>query len=124
MPRSRRSFAVTALLFLLAALFVPKPCALAAAHSEPAARTGFAAAVVVAEPPGPSASVPGKCTPDQAPARPGPDVAVAHPHADPLPGPGVEPLPYTAPPLPPAGGPRAPPLPVAGCAELLPVLRI
>ncbi|MEV0277258.1 hypothetical protein AB0I22_12845 [Streptomyces sp. NPDC050610] len=122
MPRSRRHFAVTALLLLLAALFVPKPCALAAAaHSESAARTAFA---VVAEQSAPSASVPGKCAPDHAPAQPGPDAAVAHPHSDPLPGPGVEPLPYTAPPLPRAGGPRAPPLPVAGCAELLPVLRI
>ncbi len=121
MPRSRRPLAVTALLLLLAALFVPKPCALAAAHREPAAGTAFAA---IAEKPTPSASNPGKCAPDQAPAHPGPDAAVAHPHSDPLPAPGAEPLPYTAPPLPHAGGPRAPPLPVAGCAELLPVLRI
>ncbi len=148
MPRSRRPLAVTALLLLLAALFAPKPCALAGGLPESAARTALAAAArptppAAAEPgssapetstpgrpamapalPDSSVSVPTQCAPDRVPVRQGPDVVVGHPHADPLPGPGGAAVPYVAAALPEVAGARAPPLPVAGCAELLPVLRI
>ncbi|RLV08906.1 hypothetical protein CTZ27_09235 [Streptomyces griseocarneus] len=66
----------------------------------------------------------GTCKPQEAPLS-GTQAVVAHPQTDPLTGPGGTTrgtLPSGH--LPRPGVPRAPPVPMAGCAELLPVLRI
>ncbi|QLE72182.1 hypothetical protein FGW37_11765 [Streptomyces rectiverticillatus] len=52
------------------------------------------------------------------------ETAVASGHADPVTAPGTARAPLPQATAPRATAPRAPPAPAAGCAELLPVLRI
>ncbi|GAA0458217.1 hypothetical protein ABZ951_28155 [Streptomyces sp. NPDC046215] len=65
----------------------------------------------------------GTCKPQEAPPG-GAAITVPHPQTDPLTGPGALRAALPAARVPAPAAPRAPPVPVAGCAELLPVLRI
>ncbi|MCA6095598.1 hypothetical protein LE181_25980 [Streptomyces sp. SCA3-4] len=139
MSQRRRPTAAAVLLLLLAVVFAPALSGAgpsAAAPAGPSAFAAFAAAHAPAPPAGPAAvgrpeaapradpgTTGGTCRQQDVPLK-GAEAAVAHGHGDPLTGPGA---PRTALPqthAPQAGPARAPPAPVAGCAELLPVLRI
>ncbi|MGK5728626.1 hypothetical protein [Streptomyces sp. URMC 124] len=132
---SHRSAAVAALLLLLAVVFGPLPggaqpsasVAPAAApvraaesvrHADPAA-PARAGQLVRADAPDSGSS----CRQRDVPLKDA-ETAVASGHADPVTAPGTAraPLPQAAAPR--ATAPRAPPASAAGCAELLPVLRI
>ncbi|WP_367138785.1 MULTISPECIES: hypothetical protein [Streptomyces] len=135
--KSHRTAAAAVLLLLLAVLFGPVPggaqpyaavtTAPSARHAEPAADRAAAAAAAPAhagEPVRAQASDAGtSCRQQDVPLKDA-EIAVASGHADPVTAPGTAraPLPRAAAPR--ATAPRAPPAPVAGCAELLPVLRI
>ncbi|MFI1253401.1 hypothetical protein ACH4U6_06290 [Streptomyces netropsis] len=136
MPQHRRRGAAALLLLLLAVLSGPAlsgpvlsgavPSAYARAASGTTAAVGqdtrpeiHAAHAVRAD----SGDAGGTCRPQDLPLK-GAEAVVPAGHGDPLTGPAAT---RTAPPAalpPPATAPRPPPAPVAGCAELLPVLRI
>ncbi|MFC5720405.1 hypothetical protein ACFP1Z_09555 [Streptomyces gamaensis] len=65
----------------------------------------------------------GSCRPQELPFG-GSAVALPHPHGDPFTAPAAVRDRLPADPAVRPSAPRAPPVPVAGCAELLPVLRI
>ncbi|MEV4501254.1 hypothetical protein [Streptomyces klenkii] len=133
--RSHRTAAAAVLLLLLAVLFGPVPggaqpyaavtTAPSARHAEPAPdRAAAASAAHAGEPVRAEAPDAGtSCRQQDVPLKDA-ETAVASGHADPVTAPGTAraPLPPAAAPR--ATAPRAPPAPVAGCAELLPVLRI
>ncbi|MCD9141588.1 hypothetical protein [Streptomyces albireticuli] len=145
MTSHRRPTAVAALLLLLSVVFAPS---LAVAASAPLTGTGVTAVAVqpASAPPAASAAsaVPvgerGERTPEARPAagsgdtggscRPldvplkGAEAVAPAGHADPLTAPAATRATLSSAPAPRPGAPRAPPVPVAGCAELLPVLRI
>ncbi|MFE0046836.1 hypothetical protein [Streptomyces albireticuli] len=144
MTSHRRPTAVAALLLLLSVVFAPS---LAVAASAPLTGTGAPRVVqpASAAPVAPAASaVPvgerGERTPEARPAagsgdtggscRPldvplkGAEAVAPAAHADPLTAPAATRATLSSAPAPRPGAPRAPPVPVAGCAELLPVLRI
>ncbi|MEU2515248.1 hypothetical protein [Streptomyces syringium] len=145
MPQHRRPTATALLLLLLAVLSGPAPAgpvlsgAIPSAHASgaiPAAHTRAASGTTAAVPQdtrpeirGPhtvradSGDTGGTCRPQDLPLN-GAEAVVPAGHGDPLTAPAAT---RAAPPaaLPPrATAPRSPPAPVAGCAELLPVLRI
>ncbi|MFH8784906.1 hypothetical protein [Streptomyces roseoverticillatus] len=125
--KGHRTAAAAALLLLLAVLFGPVPGGAqpySAVTAAPSAHHAAPASAPAAEPvragspdPGPS------CRQQDVPLKDA-ETAVASGHADPVTAPGTAraPLPQAAAPR--VTAPRAPPAPVAGCAELLPVLRI
>ncbi|MEU5190838.1 hypothetical protein AB0G83_27360 [Streptomyces klenkii] len=139
--KSHRTAAAAVLLLLLTVLFGPVPGGAqpytavtttpSARHAEPApAPAPDQAAAAVAAPAhagkpvraeAPDAGT--SCRQQDVPLKDA-ETAVASGHADPVTAPGTAraPLPQAAAPR--ATAPRAPPAPVAGCAELLPVLRI
>ncbi|MFI9200123.1 hypothetical protein [Streptomyces sp. NPDC053048] len=131
MPQRRRPTAAAVLLLLLAAIFVPSlgTSAASAAPAAPAASTyasapaDASAARPEARPRAEAGDTGGACRQQDTPLK-GAEPAVAAPHTDPVTGSGAArvALPQAEAPRPHA--PRAPPVPVAGCAELLPVLRI
>ncbi|MGW1075667.1 hypothetical protein [Streptomyces sp. NPDC002537] len=126
-PQQRRPSAAAVLLFLLAVVFGPSLAgtgSFAFASGKPAAAQPPAAVPEARPHTADAPGTGGTCTPQNAPIG-GTQAVVAHPQTDPLTGPGGATrasLPTGRAPRP--GGPRAPPVPVAGCAELLPVLRI
>ncbi|WP_171166218.1 hypothetical protein [Streptomyces sp. I05A-00742] len=65
----------------------------------------------------------GSCRPHDVPLK-GTEAVVPHAPTDPLTASATARTPLPRTPAPRARAPRAPPVPVAGCAELLPVLRI
>ncbi|GAA0330431.1 hypothetical protein [Streptomyces blastmyceticus] len=136
MPQHRRPSAAAVLLLLLAVVFCPSLAGAGPFASGPgkgAAASKVSAAAVQSPASGAGAEARphavdafgtgGTCKQQDAPLS-GTQAAVAHAHNDPLTGPGATrtALPEGHAPRP--GAPRAPPVPVAGCAELLPVLRI
>ncbi|UQI43558.1 hypothetical protein M1P56_03820 [Streptomyces sp. HU2014] len=138
MTSHRRPTAVAALLLLLSVVLGPSlavaatasPMATGAAR---AARPAAAASVVPAgergervpeaRPAAGSGDTGGSCRPQDVPLK-GAEAVAPGSHADPLTAPGTSRTTLTPAPAPRPGAPRAPPVPVAGCAELLPVLRI
>ncbi|MFF4219878.1 hypothetical protein [Streptomyces nondiastaticus] len=140
--RNHRSAAAAVLLLLLAVLFGPVPggaqpyaavtaapsaavSASASAASAASARHADQASAPAAEP------VRARALPDTGPSCRQQDVplkdaetAVASGHADPVTAPGTARASLPRATAPRVTAPRAPPAPVAGCAELLPVLRI
>ncbi|MEV4440308.1 hypothetical protein AB0K09_15040 [Streptomyces sp. NPDC049577] len=139
MPQHRRSTVAAALLLLLAVIFGPSlsgagPSAYAAsgvpafaalpvpgAPAAKAAKAPKASAATAATETGKASG--GTCRQQDVPLK-GAELAVAHPQPDPLTAPGTTRTPLPRLRAPEATAPRAPPAPVAGCAELLPVLRI
>ncbi|MEV5377856.1 hypothetical protein AB0L26_18040 [Streptomyces nondiastaticus] len=137
--RNHRSAAAAVLLLLLAVLFGPVPggaqpyaavtaapsAAVSASASAASARHADQASAPAAEP------VRARALPDTGPSCRQQDVplkdaetAVAAGHADPVTAPGTARASLPRATAPRVTAPRAPPAPVAGCAELLPVLRI
>ncbi|MGW2596428.1 hypothetical protein [Streptomyces klenkii] len=135
--KSHRTAAAAVLLLLLAVLFGPVPggaqpytavtTAPSARHAEPApdrAAAAAAAPVHAGEPVRAQAPDAGSsCRQQDVPLKDA-ETAVASGHADPVTAPGTARAPLPRATAPRATAPRAPPAPVAGCAELLPVLRI
>lgn len=132
MPQHRRPTAAAALLLLLSvllgpALWGPGPAAYASAGEQVTAALAHGPAdgspAPEVRPHAGTAGTGGTCRQQDAPLK-GAEGIVTHVQTDPLTAPGTArtPLPRTR--LPQALAPRAPPVPVAGCAELLPVLRI
>ncbi|MEX2981402.1 hypothetical protein [Streptomyces sp. C36] len=136
MSQRRRPTAAAVLLLLIAAVFAPSLCGVSPAVHATAGTSALAATRAhapaaaattedrsEARPRAEAADTGGTCRQQDVPLK-GAEVAVAAAHADPVTGPGATrlALPRTETPRP--GAPRAPPVPVAGCAELLPVLRI
>ncbi|PPT13317.1 hypothetical protein CYQ11_10845 [Streptomyces cinnamoneus] len=114
-------------MFLLALVLGPVVCGAGSPVSAGASAARYTAAtgdpVEQAAPRADDRGTGGSCHQQDLPLK-GAEVAVAHAQADPLTAPGTPraaPLRARARQVTP---PRAPPLPVAGCAELLPVLRI
>ncbi|MEU7136800.1 hypothetical protein [Streptomyces sp. NPDC046261] len=145
MPQRRRPTAAAVLLLLLAVVFAPALSGARPSASAPAGTSAFTAfAAVAAFSPdhatGPDAALVstsrpearpradatdtgGACRQQDVPLK-GAEIAVAPGHGDPLTGPGATRVALPQSEVPRAGAGRAPPAPVAGCAELLPVLRI
>ncbi|WP_424891757.1 hypothetical protein [Streptomyces sp. XH2] len=125
--RSHRSAAAAALLLLLAVLFGPVPGGAqpyAAVTAAPSARHAAPASAPAAKPVRAEAPDTGpSCRQQDVPLKDA-ETAVAAGHADPVTAPGTARAPLPQATAPRATAPRAPPAPVAGCAELLPVLRI
>ncbi|MCF3104671.1 hypothetical protein IPZ58_24210 [Streptomyces roseoverticillatus] len=125
--KGHRTAATAALLLLLAVLFGPVPGGAqpyAAVTAAPSAHRAAPSSALAAEPVRAEAPDPGPgCRQQDVPLKDA-ETAVASGHADPVTAPGTAraPLPQAAAPR--VSAPRAPPAPVAGCAELLPVLRI
>ncbi|MFD7238128.1 hypothetical protein ACFWAT_22850 [Streptomyces syringium] len=136
MPQHRRPTATALLLLLLAVLSGPAPVGQILSGAIPSAQARTASGTTAAAPqntrpeirdphavradPGDTG---GTCRPQELPLR-GAEAIVPAGHGDPLTAPAAT---RAAPPaaLPPrTTAPRSPPAPVAGCAELLPVLRI
>ncbi|MEU1671359.1 hypothetical protein ABZ752_04915 [Streptomyces roseifaciens] len=129
--KGHRPVAAAALLLLLAVVFGPLPggaqpyaavtspvrATEPVRHADPA--SAGARQLVRADAPDTGSS----CRQQDVPLKDA-ETAVASGHADPVTAPGTAraPLPQAAAPR--ATAPRAPPAPAAGCAELLPVLRI
>ncbi|MFF4409327.1 hypothetical protein ACFY2W_10070 [Streptomyces sp. NPDC001262] len=119
MPQRYRTSAVSVLVLLLAVVFGPALCGGGATGAPvPPAQTQTGAQMASA----PQADH-NNCRQQDVPIK-GAEVAVAHGSADPLTAPGTARTPLPQAPAPKATAPRAPPAPVAGCSELLPVLRI
>ncbi|GHG70063.1 hypothetical protein [Streptomyces griseocarneus] len=136
MSQRRRPTAAAVLLLLLAAVFAPSLCGVAPSVHATAGTSALSAAS--AHSPAPAAApgtrpdarpraeadgTGGTCRQQDVPLK-GAEVAVAAAHADPVTGPGTTRVTLPQAEVPRPGTPRAPPVPVAGCAELLPVLRI
>ncbi|MEU5049934.1 hypothetical protein [Streptomyces sp. NPDC021096] len=142
MPQRRRPTAAAVLLLLLAVVFAPALSGAGPSAAAPAGTSAFTAFTPFAKAhaPGPDAAAAGSrsevrpradagntggaCRQQDVPLK-GAEIAVASGHGDPLTGPGATArvaLPQAE--VPQAGPARAPPAPLAGCAELLPVLRI
>ncbi|MGW1194366.1 hypothetical protein ACWD4B_00695 [Streptomyces sp. NPDC002536] len=120
MPQRYRTSAVSVLVLLLAVVFGPALCGGGATGAPvPPAQTQTGAQVASAA----QAGSHNNCRQQDVPIK-GAEVAVAHGSADPLTAPGTARTPLPQAPAPKATAPRAPPAPVAGCSELLPVLRI
>ncbi|MFC5149130.1 hypothetical protein [Streptomyces aureoversilis] len=141
--KGHRSAAAAALLLLLAVAFGPLPggalpyAAVTSSaratepvrHADPAPAGADAVAVAVAvavagqlvraDAPDTGSS----CRQQDVPLKDA-QTAVASGHADPVTAPGTARAPLPQATAPRATAPRAPPAPAAGCAELLPVLRI
>ncbi|GGX69273.1 hypothetical protein [Streptomyces hiroshimensis] len=127
--KGHRSAAAAALLLLLAVIFGPLPGgaqpsatqvvrgAEAVRHADPSRAN--AAQAVRADAPDTGSS----CRQQDVPLKDA-ETAVASGHADPVTAPGTARAPLPQATAPRATAPRAPPAPAAGCAELLPVLRI
>ncbi|MEU4210493.1 hypothetical protein AB0F13_10955 [Streptomyces sp. NPDC026206] len=144
MSQRRRPTAAAVLLLLLAVVFAP---ALSGAGPSATALAGTAfTAFTTARTPGPATTTTtataagqdarpglrpraevrdtgGTCRQQDVPLK-GAEIAVAHGHGDPLTGPAAARVARPQAEVPLTGPARAPPVPVAGCAELLPVLRI
>ncbi|WP_058044332.1 hypothetical protein [Streptomyces roseifaciens] len=134
--KGHRSAAAAALLLLLAVIFGPLPGgaqpyaavtspvrateparqAESVRHTDPAPAAGQ---LVRADAPDTGSS----CRQQDVPLKDA-EAAVASGHADPVTAPGTARAPLPQATAPRATAPRAPPAPAAGCAELLPVLRI
>lgn len=128
----RRPTAVAALLLLLSVVFCPS-LAVAATASPSGIPAASAASPTPAEPwserapevrPAAGAGdTGGSCRPQDVPLK-GAEAVAPGTHIDPLTAPATARTTLATAPAPRPGAPRAPPVPVAGCAELLPVLRI
>ncbi|MGW2189333.1 hypothetical protein [Streptomyces sp. NPDC001719] len=136
MPQHRRPSAAAVLLLLLAVVLGPflsgtGPFAATSGKGAAVSKVAEAARQTPLSAPGSEArphaadsfGSGGTCKQQDAPLS-GTQAVVPHAHTDPLTGPGAgrTTLPEGHAPRP--GAPRAPPVPVGGCAELLPVLRI
>ncbi|MBB5117687.1 hypothetical protein AF335_03990 [Streptomyces eurocidicus] len=133
----RRPTAVAALLLLLSVVFCPSPAVAATAPLTPtavSAAPGIPAASSTpaetrserapeARPATGAGDTGGSCRPQDVPLK-GAEAVAPGTHIDPLTAPATARTTLTPAPAPRPGAPRAPPVPVAGCAELLPVLRI
>ncbi|CAM5534176.1 hypothetical protein [Streptomyces abikoensis] len=123
-----RTAAAAVLLLLLAVLFGPVPGGAqpyaAATAAAPSAHRADPASALAAEPVRAEAPDTGpSCRQQDVPLKDA-ETAVASGHADPVTAPGTARAPLPQATAPRVTAPRAPPAPVAGCAELLPVLRI
>lgn len=139
MPQRRRPTAAAVLLLLLTVVFAPALSGAGPSAAAPAGTSAFTAFTTTAHAPGPDAAASGSrsevhpradagdtggtCRQQDVPLK-GAETAVASGHGDPLTGPGATRVALPRAGVPRAGPARAPPAPVAGCAELLPVLRI
>lgn len=136
MPQHRRPTATALLLLLLAVLSGPAPAGQVLSGAIPTghARAASGATAAASQDTRPEIRDPhavradsgdagGTCRPQDLPLG-GAEAVVPAGHGDPLTAPAVTRAAPQAAPPPQATAPRSPPAPVAGCAELLPVLRI